>query len=231
MIAYPTPTVDSLFPALACPDGRAGRTDVSDKTALPFLDVSHDPELSGLTEMRRDSHLATTVLSHVDATKSPEFSVGGTGAFRTSLSSTNQQSTIASAGSRRTRSARSELMTVALWRRAAITTEASTTSLVPADPHTTAAARAASSVSASTVTSVAPSSRATIAWRDPSRQICATTPAGTTSTRPSSRAVSITATVSRCQRSTAISAPESRTSVNVTLLRPAAALPPQAPVR
>ena len=90
-------------------------------------------------------------------------------------------------------SARSELTTVARCRRAASTTDASTTSLVPALPHRTPAARAPASVSDSTTTSRALSSRANRACRPPPLHTWPTTPAGTTTSRCSWRAAPMTA--------------------------------------
>lgn len=127
----------------------------------------------------------------------------------------DQQSTTRIVGSRTSRSARSELITVASCRRAVSTTVASMTSVVPAVPHSTPAARAPGSVSGSTRTSRALSSRPSLAWRPPPLHAWPTTPAGTTTARCCRRATSITAAVSRSPRSIAIRAPASRTKVNV----------------
>ena len=105
-------------------------------------------------------------------------------------------------------------MTGARCRRAASTTDASMTSAVPAAPHSTPAARAPVSVSGSTRTPRAPSSRANLACRVPLLHTWPTTPAGTTTARCSCRAASMTAAVLRSPRSTAINAPASRTKLN-----------------
>ncbi len=126
-----------------------------------------------------------------------------------------QQSTTRIVGSRASRSARSELITVASWRRAVSTTVASMTSAVPAVLHSTPAARAPRSLSGSTRTSRALRSRPSLAWRArPPLHAWPTTPAGTNTARCSRRATSISVAVSRSPRSMTIKAPASKTNVN-----------------